>query len=229
MNRLTKKYNEIEVKNNMQVEVDNNGEETVVEQNEKQPLQKIVQVQPKKVKRSLFGRLITGIVGPDGLPGIGAQVNEEIIKPAVKNIVFDAITSGLSRALNLDYRQPRGGYSSYNKSPQVHRPSTNYSNRFLNSRQEPEERRVSVRSGRYNVEDYVIDNRNDAAHVLVTLKENADRYDVTSVADYYDLIGVPQEYTDNDWGWTIDSIVHATILPVRGGYIIKFPPVEVIK
>jgi hypothetical protein len=224
---LSKKYNEIEVKNNMQVEVDNNDEEVVVEE-EKKPMQKIVQAQPKKVKRSLLGRLITGIVGPDGLPGIGAQVNEEIIKPAVKNIVFDAITSGLSRALNLDYRQPRG-YTQYNRGPQTHRPSTNYSNRFLNSRQEPEERRVSVRSGRYNIEEYVIEDRFDAAHVLTTLKENADRYDVTSVADYYDLIGVPQEYTDNDWGWTIDSIVHATILPVRGGYIIKFPPVEVIK
>jgi hypothetical protein len=223
---VVKKYNEIEIKNNMQVETDDNGE--VVETVEKKQLAKVVDVQPKKVKRSLLGRLVTGIMGPEGLPSIGTYVNDEIIKPAVKNIIFDAITSGLSRALNMDYRQNRGGYTPYNRSSsQPRRPGTNYSNNYNNSRQQPEERKP-IRPARYGVEDYVIEDKFDAANVLTTLTEAADKYDNVSVADYYDLIGASSQYTDNTYGWTIDTIVHARIMPVYGGFIIKFPPVEVI-
>jgi hypothetical protein len=223
---VAKKYNEIEVKDNMNVERDENNEE-VVEQKEKKQLTKVVQTQPAKVKRSLFGRLVTGIMGPEGLPSIGAYVNEEIVKPAIKNIIYDAITSGLGRALNMDYRQPRSGHTSYNRVSSS-RQSTNYSNRYNNSRREPEERRTPVRPSRYGVDEYIIEDRFDASHVLTSLTEAADKYDSVSVADYYDLIGAPSQYTDNTYGWTIDAIVGATILPVRGGYIIKFPPVEVI-
>jgi hypothetical protein len=54
-------------------------------------------------------------------------------------------------------------------------------------------------------------------------------YDRVSIADYYDLIGVDAQHTDHNYGWTIDSITRAMIVPVRGGgYIIKFPPTEVI-
>jgi hypothetical protein len=224
---VQKKYNEIEVKDNMKVDAEVDNNEEVVAAVEKKPLTKIVSVQPKKVKRGLFSRLITGLVGPDGLPSIGAYVNEEIIKPAVKNIIYDSITSGLSRALNMDYRNPRGHHGSVRRD---NRPATNYSTKFAPSvrdREREEERRV-VRSPKYAVDDYVIPERQDAAHVLVSLKENADMYDVASIADYYDLIGVPTQHTDHNYGWTIDSIVHATIMPVHGGYVIKFPPVEVI-
>lgn len=220
---MTKNYNEIPVKDNMKVE--NQEEEVQSEAKEKKHLKKVVQAQPTKVKRSLIGRLVNGVMGPDGLPGIGAYVNDEIIKPAVKNIIYDAITSGLSRALNMDhkaYRPHQGGGHGPNR--------TQYNSRSnSSSRPAPHEERRSVRPARYGVDDYVIDDRHAASEVLVTLTEAADRYDSVSVADYYDLIGVPSQYTDNTYGWTIDSISQATIVPARGGgYIIKFPAVEVI-
>ena len=226
---MVKKYNEIEAKNNMEVEV---GADDIIEtageqKEERKQLQKIVDVQPKKVKRSLIGRLVSGVMGPDGIPSIGAYVNDEIIKPAIKNIIVDAVTSGINMVMYGEKNPNRGRSPQYGR-PAPHRPGVNYSNRYRNQ-DPPEERRVSVRSAaRYGVEEYILDDRDSASHVLVTLCESADRYNVVSVADYYDLIGVPTQYTDNNHGWTIDSISRATILPVRGGYIIKFPPVEVI-
>ena len=229
---MVKKYNEIEAKNNMKVEMGGADTETmeVVAPTEKKQLEKIVAVQPKKVKRSLMGRLVSGVLGPEGLPSIGAYVNDEIIKPAIKNLIFDAITSAASKAMFGDKGGPyRGG--NRNTGSSYSRPSTNYSNRYNNSqRPEPEERKSNrtARPARYGVDDYIIEDRYDAAHVLTSLQENADRYDVTSIADYYELIGVPSEHTDNNFGWTIDTISRASIVPVRGGYVIKFPPVEVI-
>lgn len=224
---MTKDYNKVPVKDNMKV--DNNFEEVIDRKEGKKPLTKLVEVQPKKVKRNLISRLVTGILGPEGLPSIGAYVNDEIIKPAIKNIIVDAVTSGINMVMYGEKGGPnRGGRGSshYGNQRTTHRPTTNYSNRYANANPEPERR--AVRPARYGVEEYIIEDRMDAVHVLTSLTEHADKYDSVSVADYYDLIGVPSQYTDNNYGWTIDSVTQATIIPTRGGYIIKFPPVEVI-
>lgn len=218
-----KEYNKVEVKDNMKVQNNSDSEEVVQVKAEKKQLQKVIDVKPKKVKRNLLSRLITGVMGPEGLPGIGAYVNEEIIKPAVKNIIYDSLTSGLSRALFNDSRPPRGGYPRGNA---AYRPNTNYSGRYAGPSNEPEPK--IIRTVRNVVEDYTIDDRHNASNVLVSLVEYAERYNSVSVADYYEMIGVAPKHTDNDYGWTYDTISRATVIPVRGGYMIKLPPVEVI-
>lgn len=220
-----KKYNEIEVKDNLLIEEEVN-EEVVVK--EKKELKSVLSEKPVKVKKSLLGRLVSGIVGPEGLPGIGSYVNDEIVKPAIKNIIVDAVTSGINMVMHGDRggapRNTRGGYSG----GRSYRPHVNYGSSYRGSSNHSEQDRVISRTVRSGIEEYVIADRYDAAHVLTTLTESADMYDSVSVADYYDLIGVPSQYTDNNHGWTIDSISRASIIPVRGGYAIKFPPVEVI-
>ena len=227
---MSKNYNDIEVKNDIAKDQEPSNE--VVE---KAKVEKIVSVTPKKAKKGLFNRLITGVVGPDGLPGIGQYVNDEIIVPAVKNIVFDALTSGVSMILFGERgRTSRGGVSRpYNR--YYGGSSTNYNTSYStqssryspsNRREEPQDNRV--RPNRYDVVEYVIEDRFEASNVLVSLTEYADRYDRVSVADYYEMINVESNYTDNNYGWTIDSISRASVMPVRNGYIIKFPPVEVL-
>lgn len=225
---MSKKYNEIPAKNNMKI--DRDQEETTPK--EKKEMKKIVDTQPKKMKRGLLSRLAVGVLGPEGLPSIGTYVNEEIIKPAIKNIIVDAVTSGINRLIYGDSK-PRtgGGYNpGHYRDRAPYRPNTNYTSRYTSSNQEPREREHTPAryNSRYGVEEYVIEERYDAARVLTTLTESADQYGSVSVADYYDLIGVATQYTDNTYGWTMESITQASIVPVRGGYIIKFPPVEVI-
>lgn len=224
---MKNKYNEVEVKDNMKVDSEDNEENT--QPKEKKELKKVVSTQPKKMKRSLISRLAVGILGPEGLPSIGSYVNEEIVKPAIKNIIVDAVTSGINRLIYGD-NQPRtgGGRSVHSSHRSGYTPRTNYASRYPNAQPEPRDRLVSPRSSRYGVDEYVIEERFDAAHVLTSLTEQADMYDNVSVADYYDLIGVPTQFTDNSYGWTHESIIQASILPVRGGYVIKFPSVEVI-
>ena len=226
---MAKKYNEIEVKDNMKIE-----EEVEVETEDKDAVRKelkqVTTVQPAK-KKGLMGRLITGLVGPEGLPGIGAYVNDEIVKPAIKNIIVDSVTSGINMVMYGEKGgQSRGGYRPHSSGGyrSGYRPNTNYSNNYRNTTVEPKNERVITKTTRASVEEYTITDRYDAAHVLTTLTETADMYDSVSVADYYDLIGVPSQYTDNNVGWRMDSITRASIIPVRGGYVIKFPPVEVL-
>lgn len=220
---MSHKYNKIEPSKSVVVGAE--GEE--VKTNEKKALEKIVSVQPKKVKRGLLSRLITGVLGPDGVSGIGEYVNDEIVKPAIKNIIVDAVTSGINMVMYGERggssRHPNyRGYSSHSQ----YQPRTNYTSRYTQNQPEPMQREAT--RSRYGVEEYLINERNDAAHVLIQLTENADIYGHVSVADYYDLIGVPSVYTDNQYGWTHESMVRAVVVPVRGGYVIRFPQVEVI-
>lgn len=223
---MAKKYNEIPAKDNMKITMDVDVEEEHIQ---KEKLTKLVQGDAKIRKKGLINRLVTSVVGPEGLPGIGTYVNEEIVLPAIKNIIVDAVTSGINMVMYGDSK-PAGRSNSYSgrgrQAP--YRPNTNYTSRYTNHQPEPVETRAPVRRGGHGVEEYLIEDRFDAAHVLSTLTENADRYDSVSVADYYDLIGVSSQYTDNTYGWTIDVIGQTNIVPVRGGYILKFPPVEVI-
>lgn len=220
---MTKKYNEIEVKDNMKVE--NEKEEAP---KEKEKAQRVVTAQPKKVKKSLIGRLVTGIVGPDGLPGIGAYVNEEIVKPAIKNIIVDAVTSGINMVMYGDKGGPprRNG----NQFPrQQYAPRTNYNDNYRNAPQGAQAGERVVRPVGRGVEDFKLIDRQEASNVLVSLVEYADMYNSVSVADYYDMIGVESKYTDHNIGWTYDTISRATVMAARGGgFIIKFPPTEVI-
>lgn len=218
-----KKYNEIPVSKKEVVE------EVVETSVEKKTLEKVVSVQPRKVKKSLVGRLVSGIVGPDGASGIGEYVNEEIIKPAIKSIIVDAVTSGINMVMYGDrgpsprsrnYGGHQRGYSTSNAQ------RTNYTSRYTQHQPEPTKRQYE--RSRQTIEEYVIDDRFEAANVLTTLTEAADAYGSVSVADYYDLIGVASAYTDNQYGWTFESIVRATVIAVRGGFVIKFPPLEVI-
>lgn len=221
-----KKYNNVKpIKNEVIEEV---TEVSV----EKKTLEKVVSVQPQKVKRGLINRLISGVMGPEGVSGIGEYVNDEIIKPAIKNIIVDAVTSGINMIMYGERGGRggnRGGYGSgYSRQSQGggYQQRTNYTSRYTQHNPEPAPREVS--RNRHGVEEYLINDRNDAAHVLVQLTENADIYGNVSVADYYDLIGVASVYTDNQYGWTFDSITRATIVAVRGGFVIRFPQVEVL-
>lgn len=230
MNELSKNkatnYNKVEAKNNM--DISKGGDE--ISKVERKSLDKVVAGEPKKVKKSLVGRLVTGVLGPEGLPGIGQYVSEEIIVPAIKNIIVDAVTSGINMVMYGDSKgtTPRnyGGGPRYTGYGASHRPTVNYTSRYTS--QQPEPSQISARGVRQGVEEYIIENREDAAHVLTTLTEQADMYGSVSIADYYDLIGVPSNYTDNNYGWILETIAHSSIRPVRGGHVIKFPPAEVI-
>lgn len=225
------KYDKIEVnKDNIKTKEKKEEVKTVEERVKLDP---IINDKVTKRKRGLIPRLITGIVGPEGLPGIGSYVAEEIIVPAIKNIIEDSVISGIGMILHGDSsrRGSRGvsrhnpnRYTSYGSAP---RPVVNYTSRYTSTQPEPS-RSIRSKGSSRGLEEYIITSREDASYILVALTEQADRYGSVSIADYYDLIGEPTEFTDNNYGWTDESILHAHVRPTRGGYVIKFPTPDVL-
>ena len=62
--------------------------------------------------------------------------------------------------------------------------------------------------------------------MLEYLRSILREYDVVSVADFYETVGAPSNYTDNKYGWT--NLDDVKIQRDRNGYIIDFPRVEEI-
>ena len=56
---------------------------------------------------------------------------------------------------------------------------------------------------------------------VAEMEELIDMYQLVSVADFYDLVGVSGNYTDNKYGWT--NVRNASVVRVRDGYMIKLP------
>lgn len=225
MSKNDKEYDKIEQQDNKKT--DNNGEEVSEKKEVRKPKEKIVDVEVTKRKKGLMERLVTGVLGPDGLPSIGSYLNEEIVVPAVKNIIVDAVTSGINMAIFGDTKQRNGQSQGSRATRGEYKPKTNYTSQYTSHQPAPRSDN-RIRGIKHSVDEYIIEDRMNATSVLTSLQEHADYYDTVAVADYYDLIGVPYEHTDINYGWTFDAIVKATVVPVRGGYVLRFPAVEVI-
>jgi len=62
--------------------------------------------------------------------------------------------------------------------------------------------------------------------VVERLIDILDKYEVVSLADLYDLLGLPTSPIDNKWGWTV--LKQVEIRQTREGYLIELPPLEEI-
>lgn len=73
----------------------------------------------------------------------------------------------------------------------------------------------------------ILATRSEAELVLERLGDIIDKFEVASVGDLHDLLGLPQTHVDQKWGWTY--VGDASIRQVREGYLLDLPlaaPIE---
>lgn len=89
---------------------------------------------------------------------------------------------------------------------------------------EPMRRRnySTIQQKAYDYGDAIVDTRAEAEAALETLEAVIEQYDVVSVGDLFDIIGVTPEQTDYNYGW--ESIANASAVRLRDGrYMLKLP------
>lgn len=213
----TTKYDAIKVKSNKPVEAEKGG-------GERKEVNKVVTGEVKMVKRGLLERIVTSMVGPDGIRAVGSYVGHEVIAPAVKAIIADSVTSGINAMMyGPDGRRRGRGGSQYNEpySRYGSNQRTNYNraSRYAPTDDEPED--VIVRRQRFVSSDYLISSREEANMVLENLEASLDDFNQVSVADFKESIGQVTEFTDNNFGWR--DISDFRIQAYRGKFIITSP------
>ena len=174
------------------------------EQKKKKKVEKVISGNAKVKKRSALS---------DDIQNIKSYVVMDVLIPAAKKAISDIVTNGIDMIL---YPGGNGRPKRSNANHVSYR--SYYDNRDRDRRYDPETR---SRRSSYSYDDIIIDTRAEAEEVLERMDELLDTYNVVSVADLYDLVGISCSYTDNKYGWT--NLRNAEVIRVRDGYFLKLP------
>jgi hypothetical protein len=152
----------------------------------------------------------------------------EVIIPAVRDTVAEALQSGIEKLIYGDTRPRKGptpsysnvGHVNYQQSSQrmsspATRPNTSTAPRMLS-------RRARTRQ---EFDEIVIPSRQEAEEVIDQMFDILSRYGSVSVADLYELTGIQSAHTDHKWGWT--ELRGAKAARLRsGGFLLDLPEPE---
>ena len=176
--------------------------------------EKVVSGPVKRKKKSEASKLKDVFISEDAT-NVKSYILMDVLVPAIKKAVSDIVTNGIDMILyggnGGSKKRTNAGYVSYNR----------YSDRDYR-RDDRSYSTTTTRTG-YSYEDIVIPTRGEAEEVLSRMDDIISTYGIVSVADFYDLVGVTCNYTDNKYGWT--NIRNAEVVRLRNGdgYMIKLP------
>lgn len=230
-------YNEVETK----AEVAKT--QAVAQPQDKPQIKSTVKSKPKK---GLVERLVVGVIGPDGLPALGYSIKEDVILPAIRNMISESVKNvtvligdTIIGAVNMGlYGDPRnditraggqagrGGrdYNGISRGARRGESSYIYDSESKTRTREPVKRGI----GKY-VAEYIIEERSDAIDVLEQMITEVREYGEFSVLAYKSKINADVSYTDNSYGWKGGDVFNnVKITAVRGGYVLNLPPITVI-
>lgn len=178
---------------------------------ERKKLDKVVSGNVKVKKKSSVHKFTDVFISED-VSNVKSYILMDVLVPAIKKAVSDIVTNGIDMILYGGNganrkRSTNGNYISYNNYSDRRREDRNYTP-------------STARTG-YSYDEVLIPSRGEAEEVLSRMDELIEAYERVSVADFYDLVGVTCDYTDNKYGWT--NIRNAEVVRVRDGYKIKLP------
>jgi hypothetical protein len=154
-------------------------------------------------------------------------VSADVLLPALRNLVVDMITKGAERLVygESQYRRrPPGGGTNYGARYQYSGSSRQYPSDVRDrafSPLAPSDPRIG-RQNRHDINDVILGTKEEAEIVVERLTDILDQYDVVSLADLYELLGLSTSPIDNKWGWTF--LPNVQIRQTRQGYLLELPP-----
>lgn len=198
--------------------------ERTTPRDEPKKVERVVQGGVSRRKTPLSRRFTQNILGGDA-QSVWGYMFGEVLVPAARDMIADALTGGVERAIFGDNARPRGRSRGGSAGRTDYQASFRGGSRPIHHRDEPR-RELSRRSrSTHNFDDIILDARVEGEEVLDRLDALLDKYESVTVADFYELCGVSGNYTDQKYGWT--SIAGARVERVRGGgWLLRMPPPE---
>ena len=181
-------------------------------------VERVTRTEVVKRKKPLGKRFAETFLGGDAR-GVGSYVMLDVLLPAFKDMVADAMTMGVEKML---WGEARSRSRTATRVGGLVGGGVNY-NKIGSGGWRPDPR--SPRSAR-DSDEYIIETRVEAEHVLDSMVKLMEKYDQVTVSDLKDLVGETAAYTDNKWGWT--DLRGADIRRIREGYLLKLPPADTL-
>jgi hypothetical protein len=191
---------------------------------EEKVIQKITTGEVIQKKKPLSERFKSVFFGAD-LKQVVHYVGVDVMLPALKSMVFETVKAGTERAIWGDNGPRR------RQMPDQQRPRVSYNSpidrgfsRGVHLPQQPTHYVGNRR--RQSVGDIILASRSEAEMIVERMTDIIDKYDVVSIADLYQMCGLPSTYIDNEWGWS--SLQYIDVRQTREGYIIDLPAAEAL-
>ena len=185
---------------------------------EKKEIKAVVNGKVTKKKKGICSKIGAVLFDDNNVGDVKEYVIFDVIVPAVKNAISNAITGGIDMLL-FGERQSDSSRS------RDSRGYTSYSSRSTSIRDNSRQgyRRTSL----FDIDDILLPTKLDANSVIDNMFNILDEYGVVSVADYYALVGEPSNYQMNAWGW--ENLTNVYTQRTRNGeYKIVLPkPVNI--
>lgn len=180
-------------------------------------VEKVINGEAKVHKKNGFEKLKDSLVCEDS-KNVKSYIIGGVLIPSLKKAISDIVTTGIDMILYGESRHSRNtsGNNSKISYQKYYERETNYR---TPTRVNP--------TGGYEVKEFIVDTRGEAESVLDQLEDLLSRYEVVTVSDYYDLIGVSGQFTDNYYGWM--SIDGMRTRAVRSGWLIELPTPKQLK
>lgn len=177
-------------------------------------------------KKSLTTRFREMFLGDD-TKGVFEYVLGDVLVPALKDMITDSVSQGMERLIfgNARPNNRRGGSRpgafGNNSGP------VNY-NRYAGSNRESSQSGTMSRRARasHDFDDIILATRGEAEQVIDQLTSILEKYEIVSVRDLYETVGVEFHHTDEKWGWT--NLREARVTRVSNGYLLDLPKTEPI-
>ena len=175
-------------------------------------VEKVVSGDVKTKKKSEIRKFTDNFISED-VDNVKSYIFGEVILPAVKDIISSTIRSAVDMLLYGDSRPSRSRGRNDSR--------VSYERYYDRSDRRERSNKTYARTG-YNFDDIIIADYGEAEEVLSQMDNLIDVYGIVSVGDFYDLVGIQGNFTDNKYGWT--NISSAKIVRTRDGeYFIKLP------
>lgn len=174
-------------------------------------IEKVVSGSVKARKKSEIQKFADVFIQEDAQK-VKSYILMDVLVPAIKKAISDIVTNGVDMILYGEIgRTKKNGAAS----------KVSYRSYYDKRDDRLDYSSNKTRTG-YEYDDIVLDNRGEAEEVLARMDELVATYGLVSVADFYDLVGITGNYTDNKYGWT--DIRSASVVRAHGGgYMIKLP------
>lgn len=201
------------------------GKKKEVEKKEDKPkeFEKVIAGEVVLRKKPLGERIKDTFLGGDA-QSVARYIAGEVLLPALRNLLVDATTKGVERMVYGEThprrRQDYGPRVSYN-SPvrRDYRSEPRYPYSSTNLPDQP-----SYSNRRSEGMDIVLQSREEAELVLERMNDIIESYDIVSVADFKQIVGLPTNYVDNKWIWVTTR--DTEVRQVRDGFLLSLPPAE---
>lgn len=166
----------------------------------------------KRFKETFLGENMDNVVG---------YIIQDVLIPAAKSTISDIVSGGIEMLLFGTSKGRRT--NTYNRNDS----RVSYQKYYKENERKDGRRDITVAArARHNFDDIIIASRAEAEEVRNNLVDLIADYQVATVSDLYDLVGITSEFTDNKYGW--DDLSTSKIIRVRDGYLIDLPKPVVI-